>query len=169
MLTEETLDWFGGPCWFCKRAAPVEGSSSVFRVDKMVAPGEILHSSVSVPRCESCRAGHRRVDTIAGAIALAGAVAVGALIVPADLPVWGKVIGVVLGAGPGAMLLGGGVGLPDGIQSEKTGVTYPGVLEMVRCGWILPDTTQQEQALDAVRRAAEAASTQAPADESTES
>lgn len=153
-MNEERLDWLGSPCWFCGTASPVEGASSVVQVHKMVAPGEILHTTVSVPRCETCRAGHFRVNTLAFGIAFCGAGLVTAITLlwdPFDFPIWGDVLAVMLAMGPGGMMLGQSVGLPAGIRPERTGATFRAVLEMLKNGWYLDDAEMNEAAREAIR------------------
>lgn len=153
-MNEERLDWLGNPCWFCGRAPPVEGSSATIQVRKMVGPGEILSSTVSVPRCDPCRDAHRWVNTIALGVAFAGLgafIAITMIWDPLEAPIWGDILAGVLAMGPGGMLYGRGLGLPEGIRPEVSGATYTAVLLMVKNGWYLDDTEMNQAARDAIR------------------
>jgi hypothetical protein len=120
----------------------------------MVGSGEFLQSTVSVPRCLTCQAGHGRVNLIAGTVALAGVVAALTITLvwdPFDFPVWGDILAVLLAAGPGGMLFGRGLGLPEGIRPQMTGATYTAVLLMLKNGWVVDDTEMNQAAQDALR------------------
>lgn len=140
------LDWLGGSCWFCGQRPPAHGASRVVKMLKATA-GEgggmrMLHSAVAVPRCAECLAGHGRVNRIAFAACLAGALAVFMIVVvwsPFEMAGWLKAVLVIVGAGPGGILIGGTAGLPVGQKPETAAASYAGVEEMKKGGWIIDD------------------------------
>jgi len=62
---QERFDWLGSNCWFCGLRPPVHGMSRVVNMRKVVDGNDggmnWLYSSVAVPCCAECRAGHARV------------------------------------------------------------------------------------------------------------
>lgn len=145
---QELLDWLGEPCWFCGQRPPAHGLSRVVKMLKATGGAggglEMLHSSVAVPRCAECDAGHKRVNMIAFAVCGAGALAVFLVVVawsPINMPGWLKAVLVLFGAGPGGFLIGGTAGLPPGQKPETAAASFTGVEAMKKNGWGIDDPT----------------------------
>lgn len=144
---EERLDWLGANCWFCGQRPPVHGMSREVNMRKTVdgeGGGEKwLLSSVSVPRCAECHAGHRRVTRFGISVCLGGMLAAFLIVVvwsPIEMAGWLKAILVFLAAAPGGILIGGTSGLPKGQKPETAAESFSGVELMKQGGWMLDDT-----------------------------
>lgn len=145
---QELLDWGSSNCWFCGQRPPAHGLSRPVKMLKAQA-GEgggmsFLHSSVAVPRCAECYAGHQRVNRIAFAAVAGGALVVFLVVVvwnPIEMAGWLKGVLILLGAGPGGLLIGGTGGLPAGQKPEAAAVGFKAVKEMERGGWRIDDAS----------------------------
>lgn len=143
---EEELDWQGGDCWFCGRRPPVHGKSYFVKMKKFTdAPGggvRILRSSVAVPRCAECEAGHLRVSDVMFKGVLGGGLAVFLVVVvwdPFEMSGGLQAFLVLVGFLLGGLFFGSNAKLPQGQKSVSTAEVYMAVEEMKRGGWIKDD------------------------------
>jgi hypothetical protein len=141
---EELLDWSGSNCWFCGRRPPVHGMSRLVYMRKVV-DGEgggmkWLYSSVAVPRCAECRAGHVRVNE-AWLYPSLGAALVAFLIVFAiDMGGGAKAFVVLLAGAVVGVFVGATAELPEGQKSDATAASYTAVQLMLEGGWVITDS-----------------------------
>ena len=132
------------PCWFCgQREAETDAARTVKLLRSSGGTDShffIEKTTVPVPRCSPCKAGHDRVMTICGLTMVVGALAVLAFFMTrdTDAPWW--FIGIVMlivGAGPGTLLFHNHVGLPAGQKPDATAITHPVVMEALARGWMV--------------------------------
>lgn len=124
-----------GACWFCKKAAPEEGSKAEYAMHGQVQRTPSFTNTrvtwqkmtVTVPRCEACKQAHENCKN-GGCLIPIICAAIGSVAFPIGTII-GGIIGLIIAA------IKKTATLPAGILAESAVNDYPPIKELRAKGW----------------------------------